>query len=206
MLQNWKSKLTFEQKNWFSNLKWKVFCLRTVLMGHFCQPAVGFSVVFSHNTRLLSSCSLSLNVLMVAVNHSSGWDDTDISLWKKNCPKVLQQEQRSKAREAKGKSLCLPNCNDTPLRIISLCSSLRSFTTQKMNNIIFCPKRTLDCSVDAQCAQKVFKYAESELRIFRKKKSLFFSLFYWFLCRHSCYFSIFYWFLLRHRIIVNKFA
>ena len=141
--------------------------------GNLRSVSVSYLVI----TLLSYSCSLSLNVLMVAVNHSSGWDDTDISLWKKNCPKVLQQEQRSKAREAKGKSLCLPNCNDTPLRIISLCSSLRSYTTQKMNNIIFCPKRTLDCSVDAQCAQKVFKYEESKLRIFRKKNPCFLAFF-----------------------------
>ena len=109
---------------------------------------------------LLSSCSLSLNVLMVAVNHGSGWDDTDISLWKKNCPKVLQQLKGKSKR-----SLCLPNCNDTPLRIISLCSSRRSYTTQKMNNIIFCPKRTLDCSVDAQCAQKSLKIRITNLSL-----------------------------------------
>ena len=118
---------------------------------------------------LLSSCSLSLNVLMVAVNHGSGWDDTDISLWKKNCPKVLQQLKGKSKR-----SLCLPNCNDTPLRIISLCSSRRSYTTQKMNNIIFCPKRTLDCSVDAQCAQKSLKIRITNLSLKNRCFSPFF--------------------------------
>ena len=105
---------------------------------------------------LLSSCSLSLNVLMVAVNHGSGISVTLTSLVK---------GKLSQSFAVKDQSLCLPNCNDTPLRIISLCSSRRSYTTQKMNNIIFCPKRTLDCSVDAQYVlKKVLKY---ELRIYR---------------------------------------